>query len=49
MTVSYSSVSAAWVLLWPGVVLLAAEIGETFRQLALRGGTPTLFGLFAAF
>ncbi|MEU1023056.1 hypothetical protein ABZ366_13390 [Streptomyces sp. NPDC005904] len=39
--------SAGWVLLWPGVVLLAARIGERFRELALWGGTLTVLGLFA--
>ncbi|MFJ5724182.1 hypothetical protein [Streptomyces sp. NPDC093149] len=47
MTASYSSVSAGWVLLWPGVVLLAARIGERFRELALWGGVLTVLGLFA--
>ncbi|MGW1607329.1 hypothetical protein, partial [Streptomyces eurythermus] len=42
-----SFVSAGWVLLWPGVVLLAAKIGERFRELALWGGTLTVLGLFA--
>ncbi|MDA3642431.1 hypothetical protein LZ318_21025 [Saccharopolyspora indica] len=47
MTVSYSFASAGWVLLWPGVVLLAARIGERFRELALWGGALTVLGLFA--
>ncbi|MFD8545991.1 hypothetical protein [Streptomyces sp. NPDC059649] len=47
MTASYSFVSAGWVLLWPGVVLLAARIGERFRELALWGGALTVLGLFA--
>ncbi len=47
MTASYSFVSAGWVLLWPGVVLLAAKIGERFRELALWGGALTVLGLFA--
>ncbi|MEU4116736.1 hypothetical protein AB0F71_19855 [Kitasatospora sp. NPDC028055] len=47
MTASYSLVSAGWVLLWPGVVLLAARIGERFRELALWGGALTVLGLFA--
>ncbi|MFJ9682482.1 hypothetical protein ACIRP2_31185 [Streptomyces sp. NPDC101194] len=47
MTASYSFVSAGWVLLWPGVVLLAAGIGVRFRELALWGGALTVLGLFA--
>ncbi|MEV0345552.1 hypothetical protein AB0H88_07290 [Nonomuraea sp. NPDC050680] len=47
MTASYSLVAAGWVLLWPGVVLLAARIGEGFRELAVWGGTLTVLGLFA--
>ncbi|MFJ5779062.1 hypothetical protein [Streptomyces sp. NPDC093094] len=47
MTASYSFVSAGWVLLWPGVVLLAARIGEMSRELAAWGGALTVLGLFA--
>ncbi|KAB8165254.1 hypothetical protein FH609_016895 [Streptomyces sp. 3MP-14] len=47
MAASYALVSAGWVLLWPGVVLLAARIGERFRELALWGGVLTVLGLFA--
>ncbi|WP_319018511.1 hypothetical protein [Microbispora sitophila] len=47
MTASYSVVAAGWVLLWPGVALLAARIGETFRELAVWGGALTILGLFA--
>lgn len=47
MEASYGLVSAGWVLLWPGVVLLAARIGRRFRELALWGGAFTLLGLFA--
>ncbi|MGW4161115.1 hypothetical protein [Streptomyces sp. NPDC004788] len=47
MTASYGFVSAGWVLLWPGVALLAAKIGERFRELALWGGALTVLGLFA--
>ncbi|WGK50627.1 hypothetical protein [Streptomyces sp. B146] len=47
MTASYSFVSAGWVLLWPGVTLLAARIGESFRELAVWGGALTVLGLFA--
>ncbi|GAA1680138.1 hypothetical protein [Streptomyces yatensis] len=47
MTASYSFVSAGWVLLWPGVMLLAARIGERFRDLAVWGGALTVLGLFA--
>ncbi|MEV5606113.1 hypothetical protein AB0L33_32210 [Streptomyces sp. NPDC052299] len=47
MTAAYSLVSAGWVLLWPGVVLLATRIGSTHRELALWGGVLTVLGLFA--
>lgn len=47
MTAAYSCVSAGWVLLWPGVVHLAAEVGERFRELAVWGGALTVLGLFA--
>lgn len=47
MTASDSFVSAGWVLLWPGVVLLAAKIGERVRELAPWGGALTVLGLFA--
>jgi hypothetical protein len=47
MTASYSLVAAGWVLLWPGVALLAVRIGERHRELAVWGGTLTLLGLFA--
>ncbi|OPG14834.1 hypothetical protein [Microbispora sp. GKU 823] len=47
MTASYSLVAAGWVLLWPGVALLAARIGETLRELAVWGGVLTILGLFA--
>ncbi len=47
MTASYSLVAAGWVLLWPGVALLAARIGERFRELAVWGGVLTVLGLFA--
>lgn len=47
MTASYSLVSAGWVLLWPGVTLLAARIGARFRELAVWGGVLTVLGLFA--
>ncbi|WP_406402760.1 hypothetical protein [Streptomyces uncialis] len=44
---SYGLAAAGWVLLWPGVVLLAARIGDTHRELAVWGGTLTVLGLFA--
>ncbi|MBP8535677.1 hypothetical protein [Streptomyces sp. MK37H] len=47
MTASYSLVAAGWVLLWPGVALLAARIGARFRELAVWGGVLTVLGLFA--
>ncbi|WP_325115410.1 hypothetical protein [Streptomyces sp. GMR22] len=47
MTASYSLVAAGWVLLWPGVALLAARIGERFRELAVWGGVLTVLGLFS--
>lgn len=47
MTASSALVAAGWVLLWPGVVLLAARIGDTHRELAMWGGTLTVLGLFA--
>lgn len=47
MTASSSFVSAGWVLLWPGIALLAARIGERHRELALWGGAFTILGLFA--
>ncbi|MEU8351889.1 MULTISPECIES: hypothetical protein [unclassified Streptomyces] len=47
MAASYGFVSAGWVLLWPGVVLLAARIGERFRELAVWAGVLTVLGLFA--
>ncbi|WP_255949571.1 hypothetical protein [Streptomyces odontomachi] len=47
VTASYSLVSAGWVLLWPGITLLAARIGERFRELAVWGGVLTVLGLFA--
>ncbi|MEU5130414.1 hypothetical protein [Streptomyces mobaraensis] len=47
MTASYGCVSAGWVLLWPGVALLAARIGERSPELALWGGVLTVLGLFA--
>ncbi|MFC0599728.1 hypothetical protein [Streptomyces palmae] len=47
MTASYSLVATGWVLLGPGVVLLATRIGERFRELAAWGGALTLLGLFA--
>ncbi|MFH8621111.1 hypothetical protein ACH4A8_04255 [Streptomyces vietnamensis] len=47
MRASYGLVAAGWVLLWPGVALLAARIGDRFRELAVWGGTLTVLGLFA--
>ncbi|WP_413804854.1 hypothetical protein [Streptomyces sp. OE57] len=47
MTASYSLVAAGWVLLWPGVALLAARIGARCRELAVWGGVLTVLGLFA--
>jgi hypothetical protein len=47
MTASYSLVSAGWVLLWPGVVLLATDIGAHYRELAVWGGAFAVLGLFA--
>ncbi len=47
MTASYSLVAAGWVLLWPGVALLAARIGARYREMAVWGGVLTVLGLFA--
>ncbi|MEU9497888.1 hypothetical protein [Streptomyces sp. NPDC048196] len=47
MTASYSLVSAGWVVLWPGVALLAADIGAHYRELAVWGGVLAALGLFA--
>jgi hypothetical protein len=47
VTAAYGLVSAGWVLLWPGVVLLAVRVGGACRQLALWGGVFTVCGLFA--
>ncbi|MFC3996297.1 hypothetical protein ACFOVU_10250 [Nocardiopsis sediminis] len=47
MTVSYSAFSAGCVLLWPGVVTLAARIGVRCPETALWGGTLAVLGLSA--
>ncbi|MFF5287287.1 hypothetical protein [Streptomyces sp. NPDC013171] len=47
MRASYSLVAAGWVLLWPGVALLAARVGERHREPAVWGGVLTVLGLFA--
>ncbi|MEU0990807.1 hypothetical protein [Streptomyces sp. NPDC005953] len=47
MSTSYGLVAVGWVLLWPGVVLLATRIGVRFRELAVWGGALTVLGLFA--
>jgi hypothetical protein len=47
MLVSYGSVLAGTILLWPAVVTLAALIGTKHPRWALWGGSLTLLGLFA--
>ncbi|MEU6672447.1 hypothetical protein [Streptomyces sp. NPDC046727] len=47
MTASYSLMSAGWMLLWPGVALLAARIAARFPETAVWGGVLTVLGLFA--
>jgi hypothetical protein len=45
--VSYGSVLAGTILLWPAVVTLAGLIGTKHPRWALWGGSLTLLGLFA--
>jgi hypothetical protein len=47
MLVSYGSVLAGTILLWPAVVTLAGLIGTKHPRWALWGGSLTLLGLFA--
>ncbi|UFQ16568.1 MULTISPECIES: hypothetical protein [Streptomyces] len=47
MSASSGLVAAGWVLLWPGVMFLAARSGERCRELAVWGGVLTVLGLFA--
>ncbi|MEU6553252.1 hypothetical protein ABZ915_23660 [Streptomyces sp. NPDC046915] len=47
MTASYSLFSAGWVLLWPGIALLATRIGASVGELGVWGGVLTVLGLFA--
>ncbi|RKN38971.1 hypothetical protein [Streptomyces hoynatensis] len=47
MAASYGLMSAGWVLLFPGVALLAARIAARFREVAVWGGVLTVLGLFA--
>ena len=46
MSASYGSFAAGTVLLWPGIVALAARIGDRSPTLALWGGVLTVLGLF---
>lgn len=47
MTAAYSGVLAGYVLLWPGIIVLAQRIGGTRPRWALWGGGLVVFGLFA--